>query len=132
MESVRWSFHAFETPAEGRPVQDWFDALSEAEKDEIRDTVVYLQHLHPAGWKYPRFEPLGDGLSEIRIKVGSLNVWIRIYGFFWPQQTRFSYTLLYGGSKKVKNDKHGKNEAIRRKRLLENGKAGIHEFSFSE
>jgi hypothetical protein len=131
-ERVFWTFHGFQTKGAGRPVQEWFDALSDEEADEIRDALGYLQHLNPNEWKHPRCGPLGDGLSEIRCKVGSLNLWIRLYGAFWPVGQRFSYTLLYGGNKKIRNDKHGKREAVRRKRLLENGEATIHEFKFSE
>ena len=109
-----------------------FFGLSEDDRDEACDTIGYLQHLRLDQWKYPRFEHLGDGLSEIRFKVSSLNLTIRIYGMFWPAGKRLSYTFLYGGNKKLKNDTHGKNEARRRKRLLENGESTVHEFKFSK
>ena len=63
--------------------------------------------------------------------MSSLNLTVRIYGAFWPAEERFTYTFLYGGNKKVTNDKRGKKEAARRKRLLENGGSSIHEFKFS-
>lgn len=129
-DEASWTFYGFRTGGGGRIVQAWFDDLSDAEKDEIRDTLGYLQQLHLSEWKYPRFEPLGNGLSEIRFKVGALNIWIRIYGMFWPPKERFSYTLLHGSGKKAKNDRRGKKEATRRKRLLENNEATIHEFEF--
>jgi hypothetical protein len=128
--SYPWTLYGFQTKAEGRVVQEWFDGLSDEEKNEARDTIGYLQHLDLSQWKLPRFEHIGDGLSEIRFKVASLNLWVRIYGSFWPPRVRRAYTLLYGGNKKVKNDRRGKKEAGRRKRLLENNEATVHEFEF--
>jgi hypothetical protein len=129
--AISWRFYGYATKAEGRIIQEWFDGLSEEERDEALDTIGYLQHLRLDQWKYPRFEHLGDGLSEIRFKVASLNLTIRIYGIFWPIGERFSYTFLYGGNKKVKNDKRGKKEAYRRKGIVENGESTVHEFKFS-
>ncbi|MGA2182007.1 MAG: hypothetical protein ABSH47_03185 [Bryobacteraceae bacterium] len=129
-DGASWTFYGFQTKANGRVVQEWFNALSDEEKDEVRDTLGYLQHLNLREWKYPKYEPLGDGISSFRFQPGVLNIWIRIYGSFWPPKVRFSYTLLYGGNKKVRNDTHGKKEALRRKRLLEQGEATVHEFKF--
>jgi hypothetical protein len=131
-EALTWRFFGYKTEADGEIVQEWFDALSDDERDEVVDVLGYLQHLQIDRWKYPHFEHLGAGLSEIRIKVSTLNLTIRIYGSFGPAGQRFAYTLLYGGNKKVKNDKHGKKEAVRRKQILENGKATVHEFEFAK
>jgi hypothetical protein len=130
-DTVSWNFYGYMTRAEGRTVQEWFDALSEDEQDETRDTIGYLQHVRLDQWKYPQFEHLGEGLSEIRFRVSSLNLTVRIYGTFWPVGKRFSYTFLLGGNKKVTNDKLGKKEARRRKGLLEKGESTVHEFKFS-
>lgn len=132
-EKVRWRFYGYETPAKGRPVQEWFEALLQEEKDEALDTLGYLQVLPLKSWGKPEYEPLGDGLSEIRFKVSSLNRTYRIYGFFWPagSQHRHSYTFLLGKEKKVKNDKLGIEESRDRKRRVERREASAHEFKFS-
>lgn len=130
---VLWRFYGYETPARGRPVQEWFDELSDAERDEAMDTLGYLQVLPLKSWGKPEYEPLGDGLSEIRFKVSSLNKTIRIYGFFWPigERNRYSYTFLLGKEKKVKNDQDGVKESNKRKKRVERNEAGAHEFKFS-
>jgi hypothetical protein len=142
VEEVVWAFFGYETLAGGRPVQDWFDALLPEEKDEALDTLGYLQHLPLRLWSEPEYAPLGRGLSEIRFKVNSLNETIRIYGFFWPHlpkerdrkpdvQYRPSYTFLHGKSKKVRNDKVGKEEARRIMGKIERKEARVHAFKFS-
>lgn len=131
-EDISWTFYGFCTQADGRGVQEWFDSLADEARDEARDTLAYLQHLPLPDWGYPRFEHLGDGLSEVRFKVNPLKLWFRIYGIFWPKGERFAYTFLYGNTKKVKNDVRGKDEAFRRKRLLENARAMVYEFNFSK
>lgn len=142
VEEVLWSFYGYETPARGRIVQDWFDALLSEEKDEVIDTLGYLQRLPLRLWGEPEFKPLGGGLSEIRFKVSCLNEIVRIYGFFWPELPKEkdrqpgvkyypSYTFLNGKDKKVKNDRAGKEEARRRMRLVERKVARVHAFKFS-
>lgn len=128
---VHWRYYAFCTPTGGRPVQDWFDSLLDDERDELTDTLAYLQHLRIDQWEYPKFKHLGKGLSEIRAAVSALHSWIRVYGTFGPKGQRFAYTFLFGTVKKEKNDKHGKQEAQRNKHLLDIGEANIHEFEFS-
>jgi hypothetical protein len=130
-EIVRWAFYGYVTPAGRREVQDWFNALTDPEKDEIRDVLMYLQPLPLRLWGKPEYEMLGDGLSEIRVKVGALNKTIRIYGCFWPERQRCSYTFLLGKEKKVKNDEGGKKDARKRKGALGRGEATVHEFEFS-
>jgi hypothetical protein len=139
IESVVWKFFGYETAAGGRLVQEWFDGLLAEEKDEARDTLGYLQTLPLRLWSLPEYEPLGDGLSEIRFKVNSLKIIYRIYGFFWPpspessdgKKRHPSYSLLLGKPKKVKNDRDGVKEARRLKRLIERKEANVHAFKFS-
>jgi hypothetical protein len=141
-EEVTWAFYGYETPAGGRLVQQWFDALLPGERDEALDSIGYLQALPLRLWGKPEYSPLGGGLSEIRFKVSSLNETIRIYGFFWPrlpkeaeraQGVKYypSYTFLNGKDKKVKNDIAGKKEARRRMGQIERKEARVHAFRFS-
>lgn len=127
-EPPNWTFYGYRTAARGRVVQEWFDSLSDDERDEFKDTTGYLQHLPFDRWCYPQFTHLGDGLSEVRAETADF--WIRVYGMFFPEGKRYSYTFLYGGTKKARNDKIGKREAHERMRLLKSGKATTHEFEF--
>lgn len=129
-EKVLWAFCAYQTLADGREVQEWFDGLSEEEKDEIKDSVGYLQVLPLKIWAKPRYFPLGEGLSEIRVKANRLNKIYRIYGCFWPPGRRHSYAFLLGRDKKVKNPR--KDIALARKRQgeVERGEVQVHEFKF--
>ena len=139
IENVVWAFFGYETAAGGRLVQEWFDGLLAEEKDEARDALGYLQRLPLKLWSLPRYEPLGNGLSEVRFKVNSLKRIYRVYGFFWPpspessdvKKRHPSYSLLLGKPKKVKNDKDGVKEARRRKGLVERKEAKVHTFKFS-
>jgi len=128
VEQVSWTFYGYQTPAGGKGVQEWFDGLLEEEKDEARDRIGYLQKLPVAQWRKPEFAPLGDGLSEIRFRVNTVNKVVRIYGCFWPKHLRFSYSLLLGAEKKVKNPSHHVAEARKRLSRLERNEASVHEF----
>jgi hypothetical protein len=131
-DRISWTFYGYRTPAGGPDVQEWFDGLQEEEQDEVRDRLGYLQKLPPGAWGKPIFEPLGDEISELRIKVNvpHLKAVYRIYGAFWPEGRRYSYTLLLGKDKKVDNDRRGKREAIKRLKRLRRGEATTHEFKF--
>ncbi|MGA2134107.1 MAG: type II toxin-antitoxin system RelE/ParE family toxin [Bryobacteraceae bacterium] len=131
-DRISWAFYGYRTPSGRADVQDWFDSLPDEVKDEIRDRLAYLQKSEISGWCKPEFEHLGDSISEIRIKVSvpHLKAVYRIYGTFWPEGRRYSYTLLLGKDKKVNNDRHGKLEAIKRLKRLQQGEAIIHEFEF--
>jgi hypothetical protein len=131
-DRISWTFYGYRTPAGGPDVQEWFDGLQEEEQDEVRDRLGYLQKLAPGAWGKPVFEPLGDEISELRIKVNvpHLKAVYRIYGAFWPEGRRYSYTLLLGKDKKVDNDRRGKREAIERLKRLRRGEATTHEFEF--
>jgi hypothetical protein len=131
-EEISWRFYGYMTPAGGREVQDWYDGLSDEEKDEARDALSYLHKMPNHLWVGPRFKSIGDSISEVRFKVNVLHQQgtYRIYGAFWPVGQRYSYTFLLGKDKKVKNDRRGKREAIKRLRLLEQGRASVHDFEF--
>jgi hypothetical protein len=120
------------TPNRRADVQEWFNALSEDEKDEGRDVLAYLQHQPRHLWGRGGFEVLDHDISEVRFKVNVLHVQriYRIYGAFWPERQRYSLTFLIGKDKKVDNDRKGKKEAIDRLARLRRGEATIHEFKF--
>src|SRR5437879_6324538 len=104
---VRWDFFGYQTPAEGKPVQEWYDELSQEAKNEATDVIAYLQVLPRHQWTKPEFEAFDADISEIRFKVGSLKKVYQIYGTFWPATRRYAYTFLVGKEKKIKNDKRG-------------------------
>lgn len=122
MRNRLWSFFAF-IPA----VQDWFDGLEAESKDEIRDTLTYIGNLEFHLWG-KSFEPLGDGLCEIRVRVSSLNKWIRLYGYFYPE--RHQYTITHANEKKVKNAKRDKRLARERKSDIDRNRGLINVFNF--
>jgi hypothetical protein len=110
-QECRWTFLGFESPNEGRPVQSWFDNLTEDHRDEIKDVLAFLQVTPRADWEeQPNrlFDPLiGEGgISEIRfdpIKCLQGKFYYRIYGFFGAEEEE-SYKFLHATNKKVKND----------------------------
>jgi len=116
--------------AGSRPVQDWFNGLPESASDEMRDVVGYLQHSPIQEWKFPHFERLEDGISEVRFRVGKVRY--RVYGYFGPTWIRQSYTFLHGTDKKVSNDRHGKKTAKDRMAEIERKQARAPEFEFEE
>jgi hypothetical protein len=126
---VLWTFYGYRTPAGGNDVQDWYDGLSDEERDTATDTLAYLQHLEPHLWSKPEFHRLGDGLGELRFKVNELNRIFRIYSCFWPK--RLCCSLLLGANKKKWNPKKTIAEARKRKSALEARTASIHEFKFT-
>lgn len=130
-EEVVWTFYAYVTPAGGKDVQEWFDGLSEEERDEAGDVIRYLQNLPKHLWVKPDFEPLDHDISEVRFKVNVLHAKriYRIYGCFWPEKHRHCYAFLIGKDKKVDNDRHGKGEAIARLKRLRRGEAAVEKFN---
>ena len=123
-----WTFLGFETSQKNRLVQSWFDGLSEDVRDEVRDIFTYLQVAAITEWKRPRFSLLDDGVSEIRFSCNSITY--RIYGCFWPENLKQSYTLLHGTEKKVRNDIHGKKLAKDKLGQLKRREATTHQFEF--
>lgn len=130
-ENIVWRFFGYCTPAEGKPVQDWYDDLGADARDEAQDTIGYLQRLKRRLWKEPTFEAFDSKLSEIKFKDSILKKWYRIYGTFWPENRRYSYTFLLGKEKKTKNDARGKKLALERLKRLRRGEAMIHVFEFN-
>lgn len=123
-----WTFYGFQTAAQNRPVQDWFDALPDDPRNEIKDIFVYLQKTPNTQWGKPEFAPLGEGLFEIRYADEAY--WYRIYGCYWPTSIRQAFTLLHATTKKVKNDTDGKSLAEKRRGQLQRREATVHEFNF--
>jgi Phage derived protein Gp49-like (DUF891) len=138
----RLQFLAFQSSAEGRPVQDWFDGLPEDDKWEIVDLLDALQKINGRRWPDEVFDPLqgAGGISEIKIpnikcfRASKYQmITYRIYGYFGPKGY---YTCLHGTAKDVKNDEEGKRIAKRRldelQRGLRNGVASVSKFNFEE
>ena len=130
----------FETEAEGRPVQVWFDKLRIEAKEEIIDLILHMRVRIASQWRLPEFDPLDGegGISELRpnnihCEEGSLTY--RIYGLrSYPE--KLSYTFLYGVRKEVKNDREGKDFAKWRLQQLHQeqfrtGRPAAHTFDFS-
>lgn len=137
-DTWKWSFLGFKSLTEGEPVQVWFDALSDDEKDVIRDTLVYLENTTDRLWPKESFDPLvgAGGISEVKfaefrdLRNGEIQrITLRIYGFFGPRDRKCSYTFLHGTDKKVRNDRQGKSIGKRRLDELLRGEATVHEFS---
>jgi hypothetical protein len=136
----RWEFLGFESLAEGRPVQAWFNVLPEdPERYEITDLLDSLQKTNDRLWHKEVFDPLrgANGISEIRIpeikcfRDGEYKlITYRIYGFFGPYQ--HCYTFLHGTDKDAKNDRVGKQIAERRLDELTRELATVHKFEFQE
>src|SRR6266436_6214854 len=107
-EDWKWAFLGFESSGEGRPVQSWFDALSDDEQDVVVDTLVYLETLTTTRWPKESYDPLpgAGGISEIKLREfrglqhGTVQrITLRIYGFFGPKEQKHSYTFLHGTDK---------------------------------
>lgn len=142
-EKWRWVFLAFRSVAEGRPVQEWFDALPDEDKYEITDLLDALQKATDRLWPKEVFDPLrgADGISEIKVpnikcfRAGKVKIiTYRIYGYFGPY--KHCYTFLHATEKDVKNDTVGKQIAESRLDELRRGLASevatVHKFEFVE
>jgi hypothetical protein len=124
-----WKFYGFRTAAANEVVQDWFDSCGDDLRDEIRDSLLYYENIERHLWKRPGFDELGgEGISEFQFKASG--IWCRMYGDFGPK--RHEYAFLFGGQKKLKNDKAGKRVAKERKKQLERNEASVHEFRWKE
>lgn len=132
----QWEFLGFESAAEGRPVQAWYDSLDEDQRLDIILLCEYLAEMTNKRWKLPEYDPLrGEGgISEIRAsdaRSGEGILYGRIYGVRSWRQYQGSYIFLHGTNKEVKNDRDGKAIARERLEQLERGEAKVHEFDFS-
>lgn len=123
-----WTFFGFVTPAGNRAIQKCFDDLPEETRDEIRDVLRYHEVSERHLWRRPAFDELGgEGISEFRfVKVG-----YRMYGDFGPPG-RHNYTFLWPAEKRVKSDRHAKDQAKRRNGQLERGEASVDVFEWKE
>ena len=131
VETWRWEFLGFESEAEGRPVQAWFDGLRIEAKEEIVDLVQHLMIATAALWRRPEYDPLDgeEGISELRpndVRCLEGTITYRIYG----SRTDRVYILLHGNRKGVRNDHEGKRIARERLAQLRGGKAKTHKFDF--
>lgn len=121
-----WGFYGYQSSQGGRPVQDWWDALSEDAKDEAKDILHYMQYVPNSQWRRPEFDQLDDGISEVRFHDAALTY--RIYGYFGPN--RRQYTFLVGTEKKKNRQRHEQKLAIDRMKQIEGGIATTHVFEF--
>ena len=134
-EPWRWQFLGYQSTAEGRPVQAWFNGLPDNDRYEILDLLNTLANVTDKLWRRPEFDPLegAGGISEIRvpdIRSESGSVTYRIYGYFGPGSRQ--YCFLHGTNKKVKNDEEGKAIANNRLAQIRRGEATVHKFAFEK
>ena len=137
----RWEFYGFESDAEGRPVQVWFDSLLPDDRDEIVDLLDYVRNSTNKPWPEKVFDSLDGegGISEIKMenircfREGEVKeITYRLYGFFGPKEFEHSYTLLHGTAKEEKNDRLGKDIAKGRLDEIRRGTARVHKFEFKK
>lgn len=126
------TFVGYRSPAGKNLVQEWYDSLVQADRDEILDTFNYLASTPVTGWKRPEFDKVAYPLAEVRCKSSTTNHEIRLYGVF-DDKVRARFVLLNGTeAKKRSTDQASQNLAIQRNDLLKAGKASTHEFKFEE
>jgi len=126
-----WRFFGFQWLNGNKPVQIWFDGLTDDARDEALDTFGYLQRSPIDAWHKPKFDLLkGEEVNEVRFDTDTHTY--RVYGYFGPAYLgRQVFTLLLGHDKKIKNDVDGKREATNRRRHIERQEATVHEFKFT-
>lgn len=141
LDTWRWEFYGFESEAEGRPAQVWFDSLLPDDRDEITDLLDYIRNTTNKPWPKKVFDALDGegGISEIKMenircfREGKVKViTYRIYGFFGPNELEHSYTFLHGTAKEEKNDRVGKDIAKGRLDEIRRGTARVHKFEFKK
>jgi hypothetical protein len=141
LETWRWEFYAFQSKAEGCPVQMWFDGLPQDHRDEITDLLDYVRNTTGRPWPDKVYDPLegAGGISEIKVenipyeRDGKLvEVTYRIYGFFGPKERKHTYTFLHAWEKDAKNDRLGKKIAKGRLDELSRrgSNVGVRKFDF--
>lgn len=89
-----WNIRTATTSGKTKPVEEWIRSLSPEARAEVLLTVELLE-THGTGIGMPQARALGNGLFELRAKVGS-NVYRVIY-FHWKGRT---FGLLHGFTKK--------------------------------
>lgn len=120
-----WQFMDYISPSGKNMITDWYAGLSyqeQADFDTLMSILVKTQQ-----WREPAFKRLQGrpyaGLGELRFK--SERKQHRVIGFhgLGPRQ----FTLLIGGTHKqnIYNPPHALDTAVRRKREVESGAAGV-------
>lgn len=135
-DEFRWVFLSFESPKDGKPVQEWYDNLIDGHRNKVKDTLNFLQFTQREDWDRPEFDPLNgeDGISEIRfetIRDVTGKFYYRIYGFFAGDDAE-SYNFLHVVNKRAKNDRPGKSKARKRLQEVLDETATLHEFNLDE
>ena len=125
-----WTFHGFEGPTGDRPVSNWIALLPDEARDELVDSLVYMQKRPNSEWAAEHFKSLEDALSEIRFRTSTHTY--RIYGYFGPKGCHQTYTFLVGTEKKVSNQRDAKRLAKTRRGQIERGEARTYPFTFQE
>jgi hypothetical protein len=133
----RWEFWGFQSAADRRPVQAWFDGLPQDDKEETEDLLNQVRNFTHRQWPEWVFDPLkGEGgISEIKVpEIRSFRggkyvvITYRIYGYFGPE--KHCYTFLHGTDKDEKNDRIGKRIAQERLNAIRTQIADAHRFVF--
>jgi hypothetical protein len=126
------TFVGYETEAGGKIVQEWYDGLSQIDREELIDTINYLLPMPVTEWRRPEFDKVDYPLIEIRCKSTQANHSIRMYGVF-DEQIRGRIILLNGtDAKKRDKDKSGQKVALDRLTLLKSKKGKTNEFHFEK
>lgn len=126
------TFAGYVSPAKGMLVQDWYDSLTQVDRDEILDQVTYLSSMPVTEWRRPEFDKVTPPLAEIRCKSNQTNHTIRLYGVF-DENIRARFVILNANEAKKKDqDQDAQNLAIERLGFLKTGKASTHEFEFEK
>jgi hypothetical protein len=50
------TFVGYKTEADGKIVQEWYDGLTQVDREEIIDTVNYLLPMPVTEWRRPEFD----------------------------------------------------------------------------
>src|ERR1700722_319092 len=130
-ETWLWEFVGFESTAEGKPVQEWFNGLRDEAKEEIVDLIAHMRIATSTLWRRPEYDPLDGegGISELRpanVRTEQGTATYRLYGF----RGNRVYILLHGNRKGVTNDRQGKQIGRRRLAELQRNTATTHRFDF--
>jgi hypothetical protein len=126
------TFAGYVSPAKGKLVQEWYDSLTQIDRDEILDQVNYLSSMPVTEWRRPEFDKVTPPLAEIRCKSSQTNHTIRLYGVF-DEKIRGRFIILNATEAKKKDrDQDAQNIAIKRLGLIKTGKANTHGFKFEK
>jgi phage-related protein len=122
-----WKFMDYISPVGRNVIQDWYDRLLMRERADFDAFIRILAKT--AEWKYPDFRWLQGkkyrGIGEIRFD--SEKKAHRVVGYF--SLTSHQYVMLIGcfHKQRVYTPANALDTAVQRKKLLEQGRGGIHE-----